>query len=65
MSPPIDEEKGLRFATVERICMEWIESLIEHHGEEKVSRVLGSPAIQAALIGDLHQFGDQQIEGAP
>lgn len=51
----------MRFDTVEQICMEWINALIEHHGDEKVSRVLGSPAIQAALIGDLHQFGDQQI----
>lgn len=53
--------------TVEEIFAEWLDDLITHHGERQVKDILGSPAVQAMFLGDVHQSliqeGDQEEDG--
>lgn len=51
------------FVQMEAIFDRWCDELVRHHGDRSVAAVLSSPAIQAAFVGEVHQFAqaDQQF----
>lgn len=50
------DSRPLDFEKVEEIFDYWVEALVKHHGDKTVAAVLSSPAIQAAFVGEIHQF---------